>query len=294
MNNSIVEHLFKSRNRSPILESEKILGKRFYLDEADEDEEKLSEPSSFEDYDGEEEENEEEPETEKDEEDSEDLASEEEETPPEKNTEKHPNPLENDYAINFKIGDEVSLAYANGTSTTLNFVIDGYDKNGFYRVMWEDGSTSEGFTDAALSALSDYKESKCICGSQTFVKEGKSLVCDKCGRLRESEGKKKSRIYSKPNNVNTGNSPDIAESIKRAFKKKSLDENSFIPLLQLKGEFWSSNESLVDSIEELGFEVMDINDEYVLISDEEGRELQIPLISTLKTRTLNLEKLNNL
>lgn len=108
------------------------------------------------------------------------------EEPPE---EEHTNPLDNTYAEKYQLGQEVVLAYANGMKSKLTGVIDGYDKEGFYRVKWYNGKTTNGITDIALADLVDtMQESKCVCGSTKFINEGKHIVCDECGRyIRENK-----------------------------------------------------------------------------------------------------------
>lgn len=56
----------------------------------------------------------------------------------------------NKYCIQFKIGDEVRFNHGGGQYSDEVATISGYDKDGFYKVTWEDGSTSEGLSDAQL------------------------------------------------------------------------------------------------------------------------------------------------
>lgn len=57
----------------------------------------------------------------------------------------------NKYCIQFKIGDEVRFNHGGGQYSDEVATISGYDKDGFYKVTWEDGSTSEGLSDAQLT-----------------------------------------------------------------------------------------------------------------------------------------------
>lgn len=130
----------------------------------------------------------------------------------------NPNPLDNTYAVQFEIGDQVTLAYSNGTKENgLTGSIEGYDKEGFYRVKWSDGSTTNGFTDIALSGLATrVKESVCICGGKKFVTEGKSLICDDCGRRVGASARRKSeKIRGEHIPVSTS----MEEAILSAFKR---------------------------------------------------------------------------
>lgn len=56
----------------------------------------------------------------------------------------------NKYCIQFKIGDEVRFSHGGGQYSDEVATISGYDKDGFYKVTWEDGSTSEGLSDTQL------------------------------------------------------------------------------------------------------------------------------------------------
>lgn len=56
----------------------------------------------------------------------------------------------NKYCIQFKIGDEVRFNHGGGQYSDEVATISGYDKDGFYKVTWEDGSTSEGLSDTQL------------------------------------------------------------------------------------------------------------------------------------------------
>lgn len=113
--------------------------------------------------------------------------SEEEESSEEKDSSEEErynvNPLDNPYAVRYTIGDEIVVSYSNGTRTKLGGVVDGYDKEGFYRIRWNNGLTTNGITDLALlDAVKHVEESVCICGSKDFITENSDIVCDKCGR----------------------------------------------------------------------------------------------------------------
>lgn len=56
----------------------------------------------------------------------------------------------NKYCTKFKIGQEVRFNHGGGQYSDEVATISGYDKDGFYKVTWEDGSTSEGLSDAQL------------------------------------------------------------------------------------------------------------------------------------------------
>lgn len=238
---------------------------------------------------------------------------------PETNTDEYTNPLDNNYAVKHTIGDEVLLAYSNGTKSKLKGEIDGYDKEGFYRIRWSNGLTTNGITDLALADLVSPKtESTCVCGSSKFVNEGKNIVCDRCGRrIREavdpltladkSRPKGKKLIRSEAHPVSTVMKPSISEAIKKALKGTSsldedhdedydedYDEDVFAKLKTLDGEFWTRLPELKEDIEDLGYTVDEINNEYVVVSieDEEGEDygLLIPIGGTSRTMTLDISR----
>ena len=239
--------------------------------------------------------------------------TEEENTENEEDDNEYVNPLDNSYAVKHTIGDEVLLAYANGTNSKLKGEIDGYDKEGFYRIKWSNGLTTNGITDLALSDLVSKKhENTCVCGSTDFIKEGKEVVCDKCGRkIRESTDpltladksrpKDKKLIRSEAHPASTVLKPPISEAIRKAFKnsssslKESIDEDDvFYKLKELEREFWSRLPELKEDIEDLGYTVDEINQEYVVVSavDDEDNDygLLIPIDGTSRTMTLDLDR----
>lgn len=236
---------------------------------------------------------------------------EEEDTTKEEVSNEYINPLDNAYAVKYTIGDKVLLSYSNGTKSKLKGEIDGYDPEGFYRIRWSNGLTTNGITDLALADLiSSKQESTCVCGSTDFVTEGKSLVCDHCGRyIRESmdpltladksRPKGKKLIRSEAHPVSTAIKPSVSESIRKAFKKDKLNEDEedydiFYRIRSLDREFWTRLPELREDIEELGYTVDEITNEYVVIStvDEEDNDygLYIPIIGTSRTMTLDLER----
>lgn len=221
------------------------------------------------------------------------------------------NPLDNAYAVKHNIGDEVLLAYSNGTKSKLKGEIDGYDKEGFYRVKWSNGMTTNGITDLALSDLitTKHESEKCVCGSTKFVNEDKYLVCDKCGRrIRESTDpltladksrpKGKKLIRSEAHPTSTLLKPPISESIRKAFKRSMKESNeediAFYKLKELEGGFWTRLPELKEDIEDLGYTVDEINQEYVVISttDDEDKDygLLVPITGTSRTMTLDLDR----
>lgn len=220
------------------------------------------------------------------------------------------NPLDNAYAVKHTIGDEVLLAYSNGTKSKLKGEIDGYDKEGFYRIRWSNGLTTNGITDLALSDLvSPKNESACVCGGNKFVNEGKYLVCDKCGRrIKESTNpltladksrpKDKKLIRSEAHPISTLLKPNISESIRKAFKRSMKESNeediAFYKLKELEGEFWTRLPELKEDIEDLGYTVDEINQEYLVVSttDDEDKDygLLVPITGTSRTMTLDLDR----
>lgn len=222
----------------------------------------------------------------------------------------NPNPLDNIYAVKFELGDRVALAYANGSSSDMKGTIEGYDKEGFYRVKWDNDHTSNGMTDILLTGITFGSEesNSCICGGTDLVIEGKYVVCDRCGRkIRESTDqltladksrkKDKKLIRSEAHPVSTVLKPSVSECIKSTFKKtikEDLEEDIFSSLKSLSGSFWTKTSEIIEDIEDLGYEVLEINSEYVLISkeDEDGndKELMIPLGGTSRTMTLDLNR----
>ena len=210
------------------------------------------------------------------------------------------NPLDNIYAVNFSLGEEINIVYSDGTSTGIEGTIDGYDKEGFYRIRVRDGFTISGLTDIALSSLvKEVKESKCLCGNTHFVTEGRYIICDDCGRrIRESKEpltiidqskskKKKNIIRSIPHDMSTSVKPNISDS------GLSEAQEDFSALESLKGEFWTRLSELVTDVEELGYEVVDFNREYIVVNSpdpEEDEQMKIPIGGTSRTLTLDLER----
>lgn len=250
----------------------------------------------------------------------EDIAKKE---PQETVPEEYPNPLDNKYAVKFPLGQEVVLTFANGTNTDLAGIIEGYDTEGFYRIKWNNGLTTNGMTDIAIAEmLVDTEESTCVCGSTEFVTEGKETVCDVCGRKIErkrenldqltladkSRPKGKRLIRSEAHPMSTAEKPNISESdtklgdsIRNAFSKKKMIKESeedydYTLLDTLKGEFWSRQSEMLDDIKALGYEVLEANDEYVIVwlededEEREGKELQIPIGGTARTMTLDFDR----
>lgn len=227
------------------------------------------------------------------------------------------NPLDNTYAVRYKLGQEVALVYSNGTKSKLAGIIDGYDKEGFYRIKWSNGKTTSGITDIALADLvDDTNESKCVCGSDHFVNEGKLIVCDVCGRrigdaITETEDPLQKADKSRPSGKKLVRSEahpvstSIQDSIRNAFKKKAIveaeedyeddeEDDAFERLRSnLEGEFWTRLSELVDDIEELGYTVEDSNEEYVVVSsydEDDDTQIQIPLGGTSRTMTLDFSR----
>lgn len=223
------------------------------------------------------------------------------------------NPLDNNYAVKYTIGDEVLVAYANGTNSKLKGEIDGYDKEGFYRIRWSNGLTTNGITDLALSGFNAPKtESNCVCGSSDFVTEGKYVVCDTCGRkIREAtdplrvadkarpKGQRLVRSEAHPISTSIGENRSVGDKIRKAFKKKvneELEDESlvFSRLNKLSGEFWTRLPELKEDIEDLGYTVDEINQEYVVVSttDDEDKDygLLVPITGTSRTMTLDLDR----
>ena len=323
-------------------------------------------------------------------EDSEDTTSEEEQR-------YNVNPLDNPYAVRYTIGDEIVVSYSNGTRTKLGGVVDGYDKEGFYRIRWSNGLTTNGITDLALlDTVKHVEESVCICGSKEFITEDSEIICDKCGRgIRESKSVNESKAYNvryqydgdalsdyATNVIIVAESPEsalsiakeklpdgrhfeidgeynsveefkskypksnydiidestdtltladksrpkgkrlirseahpistatasadivesegssklsIEDSIRKAFsKKKTINESGEYDLEKLRnkleGEFWTRLPELVEDIEDLGYEVLDSNNEYVIVSWEDDKELQIYIGGTSRTMTLDFDR----
>ena len=232
------------------------------------------------------------------------------------------NPLDNSYAVKYGIGQEVVLNYANGTKSKLYGTIDGYDTEGFYRVLWSNGKTTNGFTDIALSDLVDtIEDNKCVCGETNFVTEGNKLVCDNCGRsmneredhlskLDKSRPKDKKLVRSEATPVSTTLKPPVVESgcnrtlkdsIKSAFKNRKINEDTEESLdlfsrlkEELYGKFWTRESEMIEDVESLGYEVVYKDSQYLVVSPlgEEGDdlELQIPIVGTSRTMTLEFEK----
>lgn len=242
-------------------------------------------------------------------EDSEGDEESEEEEPKaeEEEREEYANPLDNMYAVKYTIGQEVALTYSNGSNSKVHGTIDGYDTEGFYRIKWYNGKTTNGLTDIALADLVEkVKENKCVCGCKDLVVEGKYLVCDRCGRkIRESADpltkadkdrpSEKKLIRSEAHPIST----TIQDSIRNAFKMKKVNEeveSPFFDILikELDGNFWTRMSELKSDIEELGYEVDELNAEYVLVygedEDGEGHTLKIPMGGTSRTMTLDFDR----
>lgn len=126
------------------------------------------------------------------------------------------NPLDNPYAVNYQLGDQVTIGYSNGTHMEMTGIIEGYDKEGFYRIKWDNGHLSNGFTDIALAEfMQEQNENTCICGSNKRIIEGTNIVCDRCGRILGDATNKKIQSIKKP--VSTSR-PSIEESIRNSMK----------------------------------------------------------------------------
>ena len=171
--------------------------------------------------------------------------------------------------------------------------------------------TTNGITDLALSDLitTKHESEKCVCGSTKFVNEDKYLVCDKCGRrIRESTDpltladksrpKGKKLIRSEAHPTSTVLKPPISESIRKAFKRSMKESNeediAFYKLKELEGGFWTRLPELKEDIEDLGYTVDEINQEYVVVSttDDEDKDygLLVPITGTSRTMTLDLDR----
>lgn len=238
------------------------------------------------------------------EESEEDIATPDDELPAEEENKENVNPLDNPYAVKYALGQEVAMTYSDGTKTKLKGVVDGYDSEGFYRIQWANGMTTNGMTDIALADFVDgVQEQKCICGGTKFVDEEGNLVCDSCGRMigesvnhlsiadkKRPAGKKLIRSEAHP--VST----TMQDSIRNAFNKKKINEDieedqRFNDLRdKLEGEFWTRLSELVEDIEQLGYDVLDYNDEYVVVALDDETEVQINLGGTSRTMTLDFDR----
>lgn len=322
MSYEIVRKL-RDANRNKILKEE-LLSESF-LREAEEDEEEDLEMDAPEDAvedeeeepikrtilkrpdDGGEEDFEEEPETpvEDEPEETEDTSDEAED-----DVEKSVNPLDNPYAVNHQIGDKVAISYLNGTKSDLHGTIEGYDKEGFYRIKWAGGLTTNGITDVALASMVD-KKNECVCGSTKFVNEGKSIVCDKCGRIitetvdpltkaDKARPKGKKLIRSEAHPMSTSLSEKTVQDTIRSAFKRSMNENDdstsvFDNLTsELSNLFWTRKEEMLEDIRSLGYDVLEADAEYVIVEteDDEGEEyvLKIPVGGTSRTMTLDFDR----
>ena len=312
MSDEIVRRL-RNRSKKDINYLKESMSK-FKINEADDDEEDIPDedlpPMDDEEVAHEEEENEEN----KDEESEESSAEDDS-----KIDHKNPNPLDNIYAVNHKIGDEVTIAYTSGTNSELKGYIEGYDKDGFYRVKWEDGRITNGITDIAISDI--IGDNKCVCGSTDFIQEGTTIICDVCGRrIRENEDpltkldksrpKGKRMIRSEAHPMSTSVKPSISETIRDIFKKSNTlneeedyedeedeeeeDSDAFALLKsKLDREFWTRLPELKEDIEDLGYIVEDINAEYVVVAssdDDIEYSLYIPIGGTSRTMTLDFDR----
>ena len=58
----------------------------------------------------------------------------------------------------------------------------------------------------------------------------------------------------------------------------------------LKGMFWTNTNEMVEEIEELGYEVLDVNDENITIGyeDEDGEEMEETLELIIAGRTITI------
>lgn len=233
----------------------------------------------------------------------------------EEDAQEYENPLDNQYAVKFTLGSDVSLRFEGAKNKDVREgVVDGYDAEGFYRVKWSDGTTTNGLTDIALDELV-YKKAKveeCVCGSSKFVNEGKSLICDKCGRkineskedplmlADKSRPKGKRMIRSEAHPVSTAVKPSIAEAIRNAMKGNKIneaddieEEDVFSRLRdELSNEFWTREDEMIRDIEELGYTVEDSNKEYLIVSSDEDEEnvYQVFIGGTSRTMTLDFDR----
>lgn len=165
----------------------------------------------------------------------------------------HKNPLDNNYAVNFRLGQEVLLAYDDGTKSELGGTIEGYDAEGFYRIRWKNGKITEGFTDISIRDLVDNvgESLKCVCGNSEFINESNQIVCDCCGRvLKESSNpleladkkrpKGKKLIRSEAHPISTAIKPEISES-----KEEVNDDEGYAILYSYEGDELSDYQSTV-------------------------------------------------
>lgn len=218
------------------------------------------------------------------------------------NEKPHENPLDNSYALNYTLGQEVSLQYCNASSnhdSTTGF-IDGYDSEGFYKVKWKDGSTTSGLTDIALAELvkvnspvvsESNNNLSCICGSHNIIREGDSYICDDCGR-EVSNTKTNKRIVSRPANVSTS----VSESITEEADPETLSNL----VSQYNNVYWSSQSDLEEDMKSAGFEVLEFYpQEYVILSpidddNDDDTVYKVPMIYSGRSFVLEFDKLKSL
>lgn len=288
MNDEIVRNLMKKKRSG--MSNIKFSLLHESLREAEEDEELDMTPEGEE-----EEEIVDTPEGEEEEAPEEDTTEEEEAPAEEEEVEEKPentNPLDNHYAVNYKIGDRVVFVHTSGAKSEITGVVEGYDKEGFYRIKCDDGTLFNGVTDILLSEkVSEDRRTRCVCGSTDFVQENGYMICDRCGRyidevapVSESKNiKKRSFIRAEAHPMSTATRPNINED---------YEEDAFAAVRQeLQGSFWTRLPELVEDIEELGYDVLESNSEYVVIAPiDSDEEYYIPIGGTSRTMTLDFER----
>ena len=99
--------------------------------------------------------------------------------------------------------------------------------------------------------------------------------------------------------MSTATRPNISETIRKAFKGMSINEDYddsdvFATARdELEGRFWTRLPELVEDIEELGYDVLEYNAEYVVIAPEDedsDEQYYIPIGGTSRTMTLDFER----
>lgn len=57
----------------------------------------------------------------------------------------------------------------------------------------------------------------------------------------------------------------------------------------LKGLFWTNKNEMVEELEGMGYEIEDINDEYITILDEDEEEITLDLIIAGRTIAIDVK-----
>lgn len=59
-------------------------------------------------------------------------------------------------------------------------------------------------------------------------------------------------------------------------------------MFRLKGEFWTDKNEMIEDIEKIGYEILELNDEYIVVEDGEEKQWVYDIITAGSTITINM------